>query len=158
MSNFHSYMETPVGWLKIEGNEQAISVVSFLDEVPDLTDSVENEVTELAKKQLVEYFARQRQTFDFPMSPQGTDFQKRVWVALQAIGFGSSLSYLDLSKKLGDVKAIRAVGRANGANPIAIVVPCHRIIGHNGDLTGYAGGLWRKKWLIDFESGQQSLF
>jgi methylated-DNA-[protein]-cysteine S-methyltransferase len=110
--------------------------------------------------QLNDYFDRKRSTFDFKINPQGTDFQQKVWQELLNIPFGKTMSYLDLSKKLGDVKAIRAVASANGKNPLWIVVPCHRVIGSNGSLTGYAGGLWRKKWLLEHESPnqQQSLF
>lgn len=165
---YHSYLETPIGWLQISGNDSEIQQISFLD--PQLKESApinkaieaknssSNEITLLCKTQLEEYFALQRQTFDFPMKPVGTEFQQRVWQQLTAISYGRTWSYLDLSKKLGDVKAIRAVGRANGANPISIVIPCHRVIGSNGDLTGYASGIWRKKWLLDFETGQGSLF
>ncbi len=98
--------------------------------------------------------------FDLKLNPQGTDFQKRVWEELLTVPFGRTLSYLELSRRLGDEKAIRAVAAANGKNPIWLVIPCHRIIGSDGSLTGYAGGLWRKKWLIEFEKGglQGSLF
>lgn len=96
----------------------------------------------------------------FKIAPEGTDFQKRVWQQLLDIPFGTTLSYLDLAKQLGDVKAIRAVASANGKNPLWIVVPCHRVIGTDGSLTGYAGGLWRKKWLLEHENppNQTSLF
>ena len=107
--------------------------------------------------QLQEYFAGQRQTFDFVLNPPGTDFQKRVWQALLDVPFGQTRSYLALSRQLGDEKAIRAVAAANGKNPLWIVVPCHRIIGTNGDLVGYAGGLWRKKWLLELEQNNRQL-
>lgn len=110
--------------------------------------------------QLEEYFNGSRKQFDLPLNPRGTDFQKKVWEELSQIPYGKSISYLDLSKKLGDPKAIRAVAAANGKNPLWIIVPCHRVIGSNGDLVGYAGGLERKKWLLNHESAskQQSLF
>jgi methylated-DNA-[protein]-cysteine S-methyltransferase len=99
-----------------------------------------------------EYFNGNRKTFDLPLDLQGTDFQKKVWLELQKIPFGKTISYKELSLRLGDIKAIRAVAAANGANPVSIIVPCHRVIGSNGSLTGYAGGLWRKQWLLDHES------
>ena len=107
-----------------------------------------------------EYFEGNRVVFTFLMNPKGTVFQQKVWKALSEIPYGRTLSYLELSKRLGDVKAIRAVASANGKNPLWIVVPCHRVIGSDGSLTGYAGGLWRKKWLIDHENPvkQQTLF
>ena len=101
--------------------------------------------------QLREYFAGTRKEFDVTLDIEGTDFQKRVWEELRKIPYGKTISYKSLSEKLGDVKAIRAVGKANGQNPIAIIIPCHRIIGSDGSLTGYAGGLWRKKWLLEHE-------
>jgi methylated-DNA-[protein]-cysteine S-methyltransferase len=113
-----------------------------------------------AVSQLQEYFEGKRTQFDFKMNPQGTEFQQKVWKGLLQIPYGKTMSYLDLAKQLGDVKAIRAVASANGKNPLWIVVPCHRVIGTDGSLTGYAGGLWRKKWLLELENPtlQQSLF
>jgi methylated-DNA-[protein]-cysteine S-methyltransferase len=110
--------------------------------------------------QLQEYFEGKRTHFTFLLHPSGTEFQKKVWQELLNIPFGKTCSYLELSKKLGDVKAIRAVAAANGKNPLWIVVPCHRVIGSDGSLTGYAGGLWRKKWLLEHEnpSVQKTLF
>src|SRR5690606_34971068 len=102
--------------------------------------------------QLQEYFEGTRTQFSLQLNPQGTDFQKRVWEELQHIPYGKTISYLELSKKLGDIKAIRAVAAANGKNPLWIVVPCHRVIGSDGSLTGYAGGLHRKQWLLEHES------
>lgn len=156
---FYTFMETPLGQLQISGNESEILQITFLEETDSIKEgSLENEITLKCKQQLVEYFERKRKIFDFRLNPQGTPFQQQVWQTLQTISFGKTTSYLDLSKKINNVKAIRAVGGANGANPIAIVIPCHRVIGHNGELTGYASGLWRKKWLLDFEGGQGSLF
>ena len=113
-----------------------------------------------AVKQLQEYFNSQRTDFTFKLNPKGTDFQQKVWNALLDIPFGKTRTYLEQSKFLGDPKAIRAVASANGKNPLWIVVPCHRVIGSDGSLTGYAGGLWRKKWLLEHEnpSPQHSLF
>jgi methylated-DNA-[protein]-cysteine S-methyltransferase len=110
--------------------------------------------------QLNDYFEGKRTDFTFKLNPFGTEFQQKVWKGLLEIPFGKTMSYLELSKKLGDVKAIRAVASANGKNPLWIVVPCHRVIGTDGSLTGYAGGLWRKKWLLEHENPtkQGSLF
>lgn len=109
-------------------------------------------------KQLDEYFNRKRTVFDLPLDLQGTEFQLRVWNELLKIPFDRTITYKELALKLGNLKAIRAVGTANGANPVSIIVPCHRVIGSDGSLTGYAGGLWRKKWLLEFESSTSSLF
>ena len=110
----------------------------------------------------MEYFDGQRIQFDLPLEQEGSIFQQKVWAALTTIPFGRTISYLELSKRIGNVKAIRAVGATNGNNSISIIVPCHRVIGSNGDLTGYSGDLWRKKWLLDHEgkyaNGVQALF
>ncbi|MFN3967323.1 methylated-DNA--[protein]-cysteine S-methyltransferase [Flavobacterium sp.] len=153
-----AFIKTPLGVAKIAGDDNGISVISILEE-GEITIEVPAVLKE-AISQLHDYFQGNRNDFDFKMNPSGTEFQQRVWQELLNIPFGKTLSYLDLSKKLGDVKAIRAVASANGKNPLWIVVPCHRVIGTDGSLTGYAGGLWRKKWLLDHESpsGQQSLF
>jgi methylated-DNA-[protein]-cysteine S-methyltransferase len=110
-----------------------------------------------AEKQLAEYFASKRSTFDLPLSPDGTDFQRRVWRALETIPFGETWSYGELAKKIGNPTASRAVGAANGQNPLWIIVPCHRVIGADGSLTGYAGGMTAKKWLLAHEQRQQTL-
>lgn len=152
-------IQTPLGIAKIEGDENGISAISVLNDSAELT-TVIPEVLEDAVYQLQEYFDGKREIFNLELNPQGTDFQKRVWDGLLEIPYGKTVSYLDLSKTLGDVKAIRAVAAANGKNPLWIVVPCHRVIGSNGSLTGYASGLHRKKWLLDHENPvkQQSLF
>ena len=153
-----AYIQTPLGVAYLTGDEQGISKISILKE-----DAVSKKIPAQLKeaaKQLQEYFAGKRTDFTFLMNPQGTDFQQKVWRALLEIPFGKTTSYLELSKKLGDVKAIRAVASANGKNPLWIVVPCHRVVGSDGSLTGYAGGLWRKQWLLEHENPvkQQSLF
>ena len=102
-------------------------------------------------EQLNEYFAGKRKVFDLPLNPQGTDFQKRVWAELQKIPYGKTVSYLDIARNIGDVNSTRAVGNANGKNKLNILIPCHRVIGINGKLTGYGGGLWRKQWLLELE-------
>ena len=152
------YINTPLGTAKIKGDENGVSVISILQE-GEISKVIPLELKD-AVKQLQEYFDGKRREFNFPLNPKGTDFQQKVWKALLEIPYGKTTSYMDLSKKLGDVKAIRAVASANGKNPLWIVVPCHRVIGSDGSLTGYAGGLWRKKWLLEHEnpSTQQSLF
>jgi O-6-methylguanine DNA methyltransferase len=109
------------------------------------------------RMQLEEYFQGHRRDFDVPLRFEGTPFQERVWSALQRIPYGQTCSYLDVAKQLGDAQATRAVGAANGANPIAIVIPCHRVVNANGQLGGYGGGLWRKRILLDLERGQRTL-
>ena len=143
-----AYYHSPLGVLKIAGSEQGISSILFVDHAkPSNIPDVLGECVQ----QLGEYFAGNRREFSFSLDLQGTAFQKRVWDALLAIPFGETTSYGALATALGDIKAIRAVGMANGRNPIAIVVPCHRVIGADGSLTGYAGGLYRKQWLLEFE-------
>lgn len=153
-----AYIQTPLGIAEITGDENGISVISIADD-GKISESIPT-VLQQAVTQLQEYFEEKRIDFDFKMNPKGTEFQQKVWQALLEIPFGKTCSYMDLSKKLGDVKAIRAVASANGKNPLWIVVPCHRVIGTDGSLTGYAGGLWRKKWLLGHENptNQQSLF
>ncbi|MER3375931.1 MAG: methylated-DNA--[protein]-cysteine S-methyltransferase [Allomuricauda sp.] len=145
-----TYLQTPIGLAEFRGDENGLVSVSVLDMNKPI--GIIPEVLEDAVYQFREYFEGTRQQFDLKLNPSGTDFQKKVWNALLEIPFGKTISYLELSKQLGDVKAIRAVASANGKNPLWIVVPCHRVIGTNGDLTGYAGGLHRKKWLLEHES------
>jgi len=152
------FINTPLGTAKIKGDENGICLVSVLQE-GEISKTIPLELKS-AVKELNEYFEGNRKHFTFFLNPKGTDFQKKVWKALLEIPYGKTVSYLDISKQLGDVKAIRAVASANGKNPLWIVIPCHRVIGSDGSLTGYAGGLWRKKWLIDHENPdkQQTLF
>ena len=153
-----AFIESPLGITKIVGDEEGISIISILSEGEISTKIPKN--LKACVSQLQEYFKGERNHFDLKLNPKGTDFQQRVWQELLNIPYGKTMSYMDLSKKLGDVKAIRAVASANGKNPLWIIVPCHRVIGTDGSLTGYAGGLWRKKWLLEHESPskQQSLF
>ena len=154
-----AYIKSPLGLTKIQGDKNGISVISILDSETEISVSIPLLLQE-AIAQLQDYFDGKRIDFTFKMNPVGTPFQQKVWKGLLEIPFGKTMSYLELSKKLGDVKAIRAVAAANGKNPLWIVVPCHRVIGTDGSLTGYAGGLWRKKWLLEYENPttQQSLF
>lgn len=151
-------INTPLGIAKITGDENGIAQISVIDE-GEISSEIPTVLQE-AVTQLSEYFQGNRTHFDFKLNPKGTEFQQKVWQALLEIPFGKTTTYLTQSKRLGDVKAIRAVASANGKNPLWIVVPCHRVIGTDGSLTGYAGGLWRKKWLLEHESpsGQQTLF
>lgn len=153
-----AFINSPLGITKIVGNQDGIAVISVLSE-GEVSKEIPSELKE-AVLQLIDYFQGNRKEFTFKLNPQGTDFQKKVWQELLNIPFGKTISYLDLAKKLGDVKAIRAAASANGKNPLWIVVPCHRVIGTDGSLTGYAGGLWRKQWLLEHENPnkQQSLF
>ena len=152
------FINSPLGITKIVGDENGISIISILSE-GEITATIPKQLKECVA-QLQEYFDGKRNSFRFKLNPKGTEFQQKVWKGLLEIPFGKTMSYLELSKKLGDVKAIRAVASANGKNPLWIVIPCHRVIGTDGSLTGYAGGLWRKKWLLEHEnpSNQQSLF
>jgi methylated-DNA-[protein]-cysteine S-methyltransferase len=154
-----AHIKTPLGITLIEGDALGISKIWVLNEEIPLSENIPEELQEAAT-QMQEYFEGSRNDFTFKLNPQGTDFQKKVWNALLEIPFGKTMSYHELSVKLGDVKAIRAVASANGKNPLWIAVPCHRVIGADGSLTGYAGGLWRKKWLLEHENPpvQQSLF
>jgi methylated-DNA-[protein]-cysteine S-methyltransferase len=153
-----TYMQTPLGIAEIIGDENGVSSISVIDE-GTISTVIPFELQN-AVKQLNEYFSGNRTSFDFKLNPKGTEFQQKVWKGLLQIPFGKTRTYLEQSKILGDVKAIRAVASANGKNPLWIVVPCHRVIGSDGSLTGYAGGLWRKKWLLEHENptAQQSLF
>lgn len=153
-----AYIKTPLGIAMVIGDKNGISVISVSDEgeVSSIIPAILND----AVSQLNDYFDGKRNDFTFKLNPKGTEFQQKVWKALLEIPYGKTRTYLEQSKLLGDVKAIRAVASANGKNPLWIVVPCHRVIGTDGSLTGYAGGLWRKKWLLEHENPttQQSLF
>jgi methylated-DNA-[protein]-cysteine S-methyltransferase len=158
-SNQTAYYKTPIGTAKIVGDENGISAITVADDVVETSAEI-SEILKQCVQQLDEYFNGTRKQFDLKLNPQGTDFQKRVWKELLLVPYGKTRTYLEQSKQLGDIKAIRAVASANGKNPIWIIIPCHRIIGSDGSLTGYAGGIWRKKWLLEHEnpSIQQSLF
>lgn len=154
-----AYVKTPLGIAKIEGDEYGLTALTLFDS-DEKRSHIIPEVLEDAVYQLQEYFEGSRTTFSLTLNPEGTHFQKSVWKALAQISYGHTVSYLELAKTLGNHKAIRAVASANAHNPLWIVIPCHRVIGSDGSLTGYAGGLYRKKWLLNHESPvkQQSLF
>ncbi|MDG1571372.1 methylated-DNA--[protein]-cysteine S-methyltransferase [Robiginitalea sp. M366] len=151
-------IQTPLGIAVIRGNQDGVSAISVEDGT--LKQERIPETLQVPCAQLKAYFEGELTQFDFPMQPEGTPFQKRVWQALEAIPYGQTVSYQELTLRLGDPKAIRAVAAANGKNPLWIVVPCHRVIGSDGSMTGYAGGIHRKKWLLNHESPtpQHSLF
>ena len=161
---YSTYYHSPVGLLKISGTNDYISEVTF----HDTTQKAEGNKKHLPPmlincvEQLIQYFNAQRRIFELPLNQPGTAFQQEVWNELITIPYGKTISYLELARKTGDTKATRAVANANGKNNIAIIVPCHRVIGSNKDLVGYAGGLWRKKWLLELEAkvahGVQTLF
>jgi O-6-methylguanine DNA methyltransferase len=164
-------IETPVGLLIAGATDDAVVQLEFCD-LRTMESRLQrfrrrftgtvmlgsNDGVKELKVQLKQYFARQRREFQLPLDYPGTAFQERVWATLLQIPYGQTWSYLDMAQRLGDVKATRAVGTANGANPIAIVIPCHRVINASGELGGYGGGLWRKRILLDLEMGQESLF
>ena len=154
-----AYIKTPLGVAKIIGNADGLSAITVLNSDEPLTDVIP-ESLEDAVYQLNEYFEGKRTEFSLTLNPEGTEFRKKVWTELQNIPYGKSKSYLELAKLLGDPNATRAAASANARNPLWIVVPCHRVIGSDGSLTGYAGGLHRKQWLLNHESPvkQQSLF
>lgn len=152
-------LQTPLGTAVIKGDNNGLVSVSISDNDTKPSEEIPASLKE-AVKQLREYFEGTRKDFQLQLNPQGSDFQKKVWQELLKIPYGKTISYLELSKRLGDVKSIRAAASANGKNPFWVVVPCHRVIGSDGSLTGYAGGLWRKKWLLEHETSekQQTLF
>jgi methylated-DNA-[protein]-cysteine S-methyltransferase len=165
-----AYMNSPVGILYLQADAESINELSFVnswkgkkvDEKEISFKKPRSPVLKKCIKQLEEYFAGKRKQFELSLSQTGTEFQISVWKQLLTIPYGRTISYHTLSKQLGNVKAIRAAGTANGSNHISIIVPCHRVIGSNGDLIGYGGDLWRKQWLLEHEAkhenGVQMLF
>ncbi len=146
---FVQYLATPLGTLTLRADDLGLTAVSFQPESD--TAAHPNAVTSQAAAELTAYFAGCATEFSVPLHPQGTEFQRNVWHQLSLIPFGETRAYGDIAHALANPKAVRAVGAANGRNPIAIIVPCHRVIGGNGTLTGYAGGLERKAWLLNHE-------
>jgi methylated-DNA-[protein]-cysteine S-methyltransferase len=153
-----AFLKTPLGFMEITGSEKGVNSIAFLDfkvKVNNVPSSLKPCVT-----QLQEYFSGERKSFDLDLEFIGTPFQHAVWLEIQKIPYGQTITYHELAKRIGNSKAVRAVGGANGANPLPIVVPCHRVIGHDGRLVGYAGGIKRKKWLLEHEHAlaQRDLF
>ncbi len=149
MDTYIGYYKSPIGLLKIQAKDDKITDLFFTDQLS--TDEKTCPVIELCKKELSDYFAGRLQNFTVNCSLSGTDFQNKVWLALSGLEFGKTYSYADLAEKIGNEKAVRAVGGANRVNKICIIIPCHRVIGKNGSLTGYAAGISRKEWLINHE-------
>ncbi len=146
------YYKTAIGLLEIKGTESAVTELKFVE-----VRRAEYECSpylDLALRQIAEYFRGERQVFDLNLSLDGTPFQQSVWEKLLTVEYGSTASYKDIAGAIGNPAAVRAVGMANNRNPVSIIVPCHRIIGSNGKLVGYGGGLWRKEWLLGHEGAQ----
>jgi methylated-DNA-[protein]-cysteine S-methyltransferase len=160
MNTFYRYLRTPIGTLLLAGTSDALSRVSF-ERGGEPATPLETWVRDdaqfaAAAQQLIEYFEGRRSTFDLQLAPEGTEFQKRVWSALLTIPYGETRSYAWLAQAIGNPAAARAVGAANGANPIPVIVPCHRVIGASGALTGFGGGLPVKKFLLELERGEDA--
>jgi methylated-DNA-[protein]-cysteine S-methyltransferase len=162
----YTYMESPVGWLLLAGDEEGLRLIGFAEgknpPKPESDWRYHTELLQRAVGQLTDYFAGNLRRFDLPLQLRGTPFQLEVWRALQDIPYGQTISYGELARRVGNPKGSRAVGLANGSNPIPIVVPCHRVIGSNGKLTGYGGGICNKETLLELErkhgSAQAALY
>lgn len=153
------YFDSPVGVLLIKEVENKLSEIQFCDEIPQPNADAFVPKTELlleCKRQLEEYFQGKRRNFELPLHLGGTQFQQDAWQALTTIPYGQAASYKDMAEKIGRPKAMRAIGNANHNNPIPIVIPCHRVIGANGKMVGYGGGIWRKEWLLSHELNNSS--
>lgn len=158
-----TYYQSPIGLIKVSGTDNYITEVVFIDDENDVVEATGyNEVLQKCVEELIEYFNGNRRSFDIPVHQKGTDFQQKVWNELLNINFGKTISYLALAKRLGDPNCIRAAAASNGKNHVCIIVPCHRVIGSNQSLVGYAGGLSRKRWLLEHENkianGVQTFF
>jgi methylated-DNA-[protein]-cysteine S-methyltransferase len=147
-----AYFDSPIGRIEISCVENAIISISFIAEGAAISEITHKPILGRCIKELTEYFDGIRTQFDIPLLPVGTEFEKQVWKSLSDIPFGETCSYIDIANRMNNPGAVRAVGRANGANPIAIVIPCHRVVGADGSLTGYSGELWRKRRLLDHEA------
>ncbi|XOV84106.1 MAG: methylated-DNA--[protein]-cysteine S-methyltransferase [bacterium] len=159
---FYSYVESPIGPLLLSGTEQHLKGLYFSTgskaRGPDPQWRQADTVFVAARTQLDEYFAGERKVFDLDLAPEGTPFKRRVLAALQDIPFGETRSYGEIAVAIGNPKSVRAVGSANGNNPIALIIPCHRVIGSNGSLTGFGGGLETKRFLLEFETQHSGLW
>lgn len=164
MSRFFKTVPTPVGRLTLVAGDRGLTAILWENDDPlrvrlgELAERPDHPVLLETERQLGDYFAGRRRSFDIPLDFLGTDFQKRVWAALLRIPFGETRTYAQIAEEIGNPKSVRAVGAANGRNPISIVAPCHRVIGSNGSLTGFAGGLEAKRLLLSLESGTPDLF
>ena len=146
-----AYIDTPLGLMRIVGNEEGVAYIDFLKEGEEEFTEIVPTSLKKAANEMIEYFNGNRKEFTLRSIAKGTPFQESVWRELVKIKYGETASYADLANRIGNPKAVRAVANANARNPLSIIVPCHRIIGSNGKLTGYAGGLWRKEWLLNRE-------
>lgn len=161
MNYYYTIMESPVGDITLIADNDSLCAVYWPNQRPDskkfpgLKRKDGSKVLRSVVKQLNSYFKGKRLDFDLPLNPVGTDFQEQVWEALTSIGYGKTVSYGDIANKIGNPKAVRAVGAAIGKNPISIIIPCHRVIGSNGKLTGFAGGLSTKEFLLDLETQRE---
>ncbi len=145
-----SFIYSPLGTLQLIASETHLLALHFAHQfIKD--ESLPNNITKLAAQQLSDFFEDKRKTFDLPLNPKGTEFQHKTWELLQTIPFGTTLSYKEMAQLYGDPKAIRALASANGKNPIPIIIPCHRVIGNDGSLVGYSGGLDKKEKLLQIE-------
>lgn len=147
--DYQSSIQSLLGFLILRSDGQTVTEITFSEN--DLQEKKSCTVLEKCKEQLASYFAGKLTSFDLPLNPEGTEFQQKVWAELLKIPYGETITYMELAVRLGDAKAIRAVATANGRNPVAIVIPCHRVIGAGNKLTGYAGGIGRKKLLLELE-------
>ncbi len=157
------FTSSPIGTLEIISDGEAINAVNFVEKNDWEENNIVPNLVQYCIAELQAYFKGELKDFSFPIAQKGTDFQQKVWAELTKIPYGTTTSYMELSRRIGDIKAIRAVGTTNGKNKLGIIVPCHRVIGSDGSLTGYAGGLWRKKFLLELErkvngTGQGELF
>jgi len=154
----YDVVQTPIDRLVVASDGSAIVGVWMANAEPDDVSWADrrgaDSLLDEARRQLVAYFAGRLRAFDLPLAPNGTEFQRRVWTELTKIPFGATISYARLARRVSNAAAVRAVGAANGRNPIPIIVPCHRVIGSDGSLTGFGGGLARKQWLLKHEGGQ----
>lgn len=152
MEQWHrTFYKSPLGEIEIKGSDKEICSINFVKGKKRESASSHSPALKECVKQLDEYFKGKRKIFELMLRMGGTDFQKAVWLSLLGVGYGETASYGDIAKSIGRSKAVRAVGNSNRLNPIGIIVPCHRVIGSSGDLTGYGGGLWRKEWLLEHE-------
>lgn len=149
-----AYLKSPIGTIEVKYSDKGIVSLYFVDDV-ELNYTI-HPVNECIT-QLEQYFNGERESFELDLDLHGTEFQKSVWIELLKIPFGETESYINIAKKLGNAKKLRAVGNANGKNPVSIIVPCHRVVGADGNLVGYGGGLWRKKWLLEHEQKYKQL-
>jgi len=149
---FNAYYQSPIGKIHLQADDDALILTSFMDDSDNERTTTLSPVLKNTISQLDAYFKGTLKSFDLPLKSEGTSFQQTVWKELPNIPFGQTITYLQLAKRLGNVKVIRAAASANGKNPIGIIIPCHRVIGTDGKLTGYAGGLHRKQWLLQHEA------